>query len=328
MADAAAAMLRSAFSFVAPAGVGARLSILIFHRVLPARDPLQPHEPTVDEFAEQLRWVATWFNVIPLSEAVHRLESGTLPARPLAITFDDGYADNHSLALPELERLGLPATFFIATGYLDGGRMFNDTVIESIRQCRSDILALGELGLGEHACRSDDEKRRAIAELLKRVKYLDLPVREATVARIAEIAGADLPASLMMTSRQVADLACRGMEVGAHTCTHPILARVDSMTAGREIAAGRDRLQEICGRPISLFAYPNGRPDLDYTRRTVDLVRALGFSAAVSTAHGVARAGADRYQLPRFTPWRRERLSHAAQLWRNLLNTRPSLATA
>jgi hypothetical protein len=117
------------------AGADAKLSILIYHRVLPVPDPLFPTETTVESFDAQLGLLKSLFNVLPLPEAVARLKAGTLPARAASITFDDGYADNFTRALPILQKHGLHATFFIATAYLDGGRMFNDTVIESIRQC-------------------------------------------------------------------------------------------------------------------------------------------------------------------------------------------------
>src|SRR5579872_3493180 len=98
-----------------------RLSVLIYHRVLAHGDPLRPTEPTAIEFEARMQWVKAHFNVLPLGAAVTGLKSGRLPDRPLSITFDDGYADNHDLAWPILRRLGLAATFFVATGYLDGG---------------------------------------------------------------------------------------------------------------------------------------------------------------------------------------------------------------
>jgi peptidoglycan/xylan/chitin deacetylase (PgdA/CDA1 family) len=116
-------VLRLPLSLLSPAGERGRLSILIFHRVLARPDPLSPDEPDVVEFEAQMRWVRSWFNVLPLGAAIDRLYAGTIPPRALAITFDDGYADNEELAAPILARLGLSATFFISTGYLGGGIM-------------------------------------------------------------------------------------------------------------------------------------------------------------------------------------------------------------
>lgn len=113
-------MWRPLFSTLSPAGSGARLSILIFHRVLPAPDPLFPGEPDAQRFDEICRWLAKWFRVLDLNDALAGLRRGDLPARAAAITFDDGYADNSDVAVPILQRHGLTATFFIATGYVDG----------------------------------------------------------------------------------------------------------------------------------------------------------------------------------------------------------------
>lgn len=131
---------------MAPAGKRARLSVLIFHRVLRQPDPLFPGEMYAQRFDAVCRWLAAWFNVLPLDQAVSRLKAGSLPARAACITFDDGYADNHEVAASILGRHGLSATFFIATGFLDGGRMWNDTVIESVRQAGAATLELGHVG--------------------------------------------------------------------------------------------------------------------------------------------------------------------------------------
>src|SRR5262245_43246607 len=106
-------MFRSAYRWLAPAGERSRLTILIFHRVCARADPLFPDELDVASFESRMVWVKRWFNVIPLSEAIDGLRGGQLPERPLAVTFDDGYANNAKLAAPILGRLGLPATFFI-----------------------------------------------------------------------------------------------------------------------------------------------------------------------------------------------------------------------
>jgi peptidoglycan/xylan/chitin deacetylase (PgdA/CDA1 family) len=321
-------VLRAVYSTLAPAGANARLSTLIFHRVLATPDPLVPDEPNAAEFEHRMRWLQRHFNVIPLADAAARLSSGTLPARPLAITFDDGYADNQQIAAPILSRLGLPATFFIATGYLDGGRMFNDSIIAAVRGCKRDNLDLTELGLGIHSLASLEQRRHAISVLLPQVKGLDLARRAASAASVCQLAEVTPPDDLMMTSSQVAALARAGFGIGAHTVNHPILTRLGADAAREEIQLGRRRLEEITGSPVRLFAYPNGRPGDDYTVHTAALVRQLGFTAAFTTAHGVARSGADLFQLPRFTPWDRGDLKFGARMASNLLNASPAVETS
>ncbi|GMV31372.1 MAG: polysaccharide deacetylase [Rhodanobacteraceae bacterium] len=314
------------FGYLSPAGARGRLSILIFHRVLPQPDPLFPDEPDAARFEQQMRWITRWFNVLPLSEAVARLQAGALPARALAITFDDGYADNATVAAPLLQRLGLTATFFVATGVLGGGRMWNDTVIEALRRAPDGPLDLGPLGLGRFSLTDAASRRVAIERVIGAIKRLPYGERRDLVERIAATVGVPLPDDLMMSAAQVRELVTLGMSVGGHTVTHPILRSLDDATAEQEIARGRDDLVQITGEPIELFAYPNGVPGVDYDARHVAMARRCSFAAAVSTAHGVATRGADLYQLPRFTPWDRIQVRYALRMAGNLM--RPEFAVA
>ena len=177
--------LTTALGLASPAGKRARLSILIFHRVLPAPDPLFPGEPDASRFDEMLGWLTSWFNILPLDEAVRRRAEGTLPARAAAITFDDGYADNRVVALPVLQRHGITATFFIATGFLDGGSMWNDRIIAAMRHCSRSALDLATLELGTHPLGTAQARREAIDALIGKVKYLPGPQRVEIANRIA-----------------------------------------------------------------------------------------------------------------------------------------------
>ncbi len=311
--------LTTALGLASPAGKRARLSILIFHRVLPAPDPLFPGEPDAARFDEILEWVKSWFNVLPLDEAVRRRADGTLPARAASITFDDGYADNRVVALPILQRHGITATFFIATGFLDGGSMWNDRIIAAVRGCSRPGLDLASLGLGIHPLGTIPAQREAIYALIGKVKYLGVPRRVEIADRIAELAGIGVPTDLMLTTAQLRELREAGMQIGAHTVTHPIMARLSLDDARREVTSSRDAIQETLGEPVGLFAYPNGNPGIDYLPEHAALVRELGFAAAVCTGWGAADQATDTMQLPRFTPWDRGRSRFGVRMLRNLL---------
>jgi peptidoglycan/xylan/chitin deacetylase (PgdA/CDA1 family) len=313
---------------MSPAGMGGRLSVLVFHRVLVQADPLLPDDLDAAEFEQLMAWIKRTFSVIPLEEGAAGLKSGRLPARALSITFDDGYANNESVAAPILTRLGLHATFFIATGYLDGGRMFNDTVIEAVRGVRATELDLRPLGLGVYRTSSTSERVQAIGQILSAVKYRPPAERVELTERIAEIAAVDLPADLMMTSAQAMNLVRRGFSLGSHTDTHPILARLERDDARREIEVGKQRVEDLAGKHVALFAYPNGYPDRDYSAETVELVRDAGFEAAVSASPGAARIGCDPYQMPRFTPWDRHPARFTARMLHNLASVDPTYAHA
>lgn len=306
-------------NWLSPAGERARLSILIFHRVLPETDPLFPNEATAASFDARMARLKRVFNVLPLPEAVARLKAGTLPARAACVTFDDGYADNLTVALPILRRHGLHATFFIATGYLNGGRMFNDTVIEAIRRTRADRVDLSDLGLGHHELAGIEARRRAIDAILPKVKYLPLDQRDRVVAELAgRLTDQALPDDLMMTTDQLKALHAAGMEIGGHTARHPILAGLDADAARTEIAAGKAWLEQTLGSRVRVFAYPNGKPGADYLPAQAAIPRELGLEAAVSTQWGAATGADDVFQLPRFTPWSPSPARFIPQLLGNL----------
>ncbi|MCG5524349.1 polysaccharide deacetylase family protein [Ectothiorhodospira haloalkaliphila] len=295
--------LRRAIGLLGRAGGYSRLSILIYHRVLAEPDPLLPGDPDATSFRWQMQVVSRLFHVLPLAEAVKRLQDGTLPPRAACITFDDGYADNHDLALPILREQGLPATFFVATGYLDGGMMFNDRIMETIRRMPTGEVDLGEMGLGTRRIDGLDERKALIKEIIQSVKYLERGEREEKVARLAAQCPQALPDDLMMTTAQVQALDAAGMEIGGHTHSHPILARLPDEEARGEIAKGKETLESMLGHRLRLFAYPNGKPGADYLPQHAAMVCECGFEAAVSTAWGVSTRETDPYQLARFTPW-------------------------
>lgn len=281
-----------------------RLSILIFHRVHPTADPLFPSEPDAKRFEQLMRFVSKTFNVISLGDAATKLSSRTLPPRSLVITFDDGYADNVEVALPILQRYGLVATFFISTGFLDGGRMWNDSVIECLRNTRKSAVDLDQFGLGEALLNNSTERREVIERLLHRIKYLSLAERQEAIGRLQELCGlSTLPSNLMMRTDQVRELHSAGMECGGHTVNHPILQSLSLYDARNEIDQGKRHLESIIDAPITVFAYPNGKPDQDYSAIHAHLVEELGFRCAVTTAKGAAQPGDDLFQIPRYSPW-------------------------
>ncbi|MDP2005221.1 MAG: polysaccharide deacetylase family protein [Rubrivivax sp.] len=314
-------LIKPLLTLGASSGRHARLSTLIFHRVLPAEDALFPDEVHAARFDAICGWLREWFNVLPLDEAAVRLSQGTLPARALALTFDDGYADNRGIAAPILQRHDLPCTFFVATGYLDGGRMWNDTVIEAIRHTRLATLDLRGLHaqLGPLELPDLPSRRRAIDAVIKVAKYLPVQERQALVDAVANRAEVVPPVDLMMSSAQVREMRAMGMQIGAHTVSHPILARLSRTEARAEIEGSKQSLESMLGEAVSLFAYPNGKPGEDYSPESVELVREAGFATAVSTTWGVSTRQTDRHQLLRFTPWDRGRLGFGLRLWRNMM---------
>lgn len=319
-------LIRGGGGLLAAGGARGRLTILYYHRVLAAPDPLMPDEVDHARFDWQMGLLASCFNVLPLREAVTRLADDSLPPRAASVTFDDGYADNCEIALPILRKWGLRATFFVATGFLGGGCMWNDAVFSAIRHVRGPVFDLRCLGLDAYPVTTVTERRRAATSLIRVHKYFPSEERERRVSQILAEAGLSTPRDLMMQPGQVRKLYASGMDVGGHTVNHPILARLPADTARAEISEGKAALESIIGAPVHLFAYPNGAPNVDYTAEHARMVADCGFVAAVSTARGAATRSTSIFQLPRFTPWDRRPARFGARLLANYLRTSPSIA--
>lgn len=246
------------------------------------------------------------------------MRKNSLPERSAAITFDDGYADNLEYALPVLQRYRLHATFFIASGFIGGGRMWNDTVIESVRSTVARSIDASFLGLGELAVSSVEEKRAALSVLIPSLKHLKPGLRSESVCRLAETCEAKLPSDLMLTHEQLLALRDAGMTIGAHTVSHPILATLnDSGRARREIADSRDFPKEhyaslslyLLIRMASLVAITKGN--------TPTWCVPSVFRLPFSTNWGVCSNKSDVFQLPRFTPWDAPRWRFGLRMLRN-----------
>ncbi len=305
---------RLLFSLAAPSN---QLSVLTFHRVLPQHDPLQLGEPSASEFRSWLEAWSRWFQFVPLSQAVARLQAGQLSEPTACITFDDGYVNNLVVAAPILESLGIPATFFVATGFADGRTMFNDKITCVFRKAQGSELDLSQLGLGRWPIHSVEARRVSLTAVIVKVKHLAYAEREALVDAIVSQSGINLDVQPMMTQEQVQTLAKKGFEIGAHTVSHPILRELPDAEAAREICESRSHLQAITGQKVEMFAYPNGRPGEDYDLRHVAMVKQAGFIGAVSTIPGAASKTDDLYQIPRFTSWHGASWKSGVQFLRN-----------
>ncbi len=281
-------------------GARAALPILMYHRVLTEADPLQADIHTARTMDTQFRTLARCFKVLPLDEAVALLAEGRLPPRAVCITFDDGYRDNHDMALPLLQKHGLTATFYVTSGLLNGGVMFHDTLIETVRHAPTGPLDLGLRDVPQVTLGDIPSRVAALATLVRQIKYLDPSQREGLSERLLAALGRRAPRHLMMDDAHVRAMARAGMSVGGHTSQHRILARVDEATAWDEISGNAQALANLTGQRPTSFAYPNGKPGTDYGPAHVDMVRRAGFVNAVSTHTGVGTSTAPRFELPRF----------------------------
>lgn len=323
-------LLRAGARLRFPGGRSGSLPILMYHRVLHRPDPLQPGIPDAARVDRQFRTLAEHFRVLPLPEALALQTEGRLPDRCLCLTFDDGYRDNFDVALPLLREHGLTATVFVASGYLDGGCMFNDTVAEAVRRLPDGAVDLAFAGLGTRAVGDQNSRRTLIGELTQAIKYQspeDRMISEAHLHQLVQAAGQRLPDDLMMRSDQVLALHRQGIDIGGHTVTHPILTTLSTELARHEIGANREALKGITGHTPTLFAYPNGKPDRDYDQSHARLVAEAGYRAAVSTAVGVSAPGRAAFEIPRFVLQEDAPLQVVPRLMRMARYSAPALAS-
>jgi peptidoglycan/xylan/chitin deacetylase (PgdA/CDA1 family) len=304
-------MFRTAFKLL---GRKKNLSILIYHQVLPAPDPLRPYEIDAKQFDNEVKWLSYNFTLMTLRDAMQHMAASTLPVNSAVITFDDGYENNVSQALPILQKYQVPATFFISSDFLNGGAMWNDKIIEFVRRWPEPNLELEELP-GDIFDTSSLAAKQASAEvLLSKLKYLPLANRASAVARLESLQVLD---GLMMSDQQVVELHKARMEIGGHTCSHPILAKLDEEQASRQITENKTYLENLLGEKIESFAYPNGKPGRDYHAKTCSLVKQAGYQWAVSTSPGTSNSNTDVFQLARFSPWRKQEFGFLSLLVKN-----------
>ena len=311
-----APFIRAVGDAIAPAGEGqGRLCIVNYHRILQTPDLLLESEPTVETFRWQMDLLAECFNVLPLSDAVMKISNGRMPPRAVAITFDDGYRSLHELALPILRERNLPATVFVTTGHMiNESSMWNDVILEAIRCLPNDPIDLRDIGLDVYQLAGPGERKASAALLTERCKYLQPSARRLMLDRLQHLAKCNLQQHLMLTRDMLGDLLEHRVEIGGHTVTHPILTSLDDATAYQEIADNKRDLERVTGRPMRLFAYPNGKPGIDFDQRHVQMVRTAGYDAAFTTEIGAATRHHDTFKLPRSRPWDKQPLMFAGRL--------------
>jgi peptidoglycan/xylan/chitin deacetylase (PgdA/CDA1 family) len=306
------------FSLLSGSGASGKLSTLAFHKVPKDQEPLLPNELQLGHFEQVLAFLTTHFRVLPLSEAVERLRHGRLPARAVSITFDDGYGEWLNGVSAVLRKYDAPATFFIVTEQLRGRALWNERILAAVRALPPFGARLPP-GL-EHLSSLSAliARQRLVAALVEQLTHCDLETRLGVIADLESQAIIPLHIASPFSESQVLELHRQGFEIGAHTERHPILNKCSQTAARDEIGASRERLEALTRSPVTLFAYPNGRPNVDFSPDHVRLVRECGYRAAVTTAWGVATKSTDPFLLPRFTPWSREPWRIALQLMRNM----------
>ncbi|WP_336814523.1 polysaccharide deacetylase family protein [Bosea sp. MMO-172] len=232
---------------------------------------------------------AEGYDIVSLQEALARLRNPRPDRFFVALTFDDGYRDNVEEAWPVLARHEAPWTLFVTPGFADRtARLWWLELEEAIRALPRLDLALPD-GRFTARTESDTEKDRAFARLYWRLRRGPEATLLSAIAMLATEAGID-PAALVEreclpweTLRALSG--APGVTIGAHTLTHPMLAKHDVDVTRREIVGSKQRLETELGIPIRHFAYPVGDPG-SAGPRDFALAAEAGFESAVTTRPG------------------------------------------
>ncbi len=277
----------------APRAPGARLVVLRHHRVYAAGErPLYRRGVGEDVLRAPLAFLAREGTVpVGVSEGLERLASGR-SGTTVALTFDDGYADNVQRALPLLRGTGARATFFLTAGLIERRRppWWDELahVLETARATR--LRHLGVL----HDLAAPGGRERALRALLPAFRAAPEAQRALLDSLAARLDPAGPAPCALATWEQCAALAAGGMEVGAHTLTHPFLSTLPAAVQEAEIAGSFELIERRLGvRPRGL-AYPGG--DLDAA--SLHAARHVG-AWAVTTRAGENRPGDDPHELRR-----------------------------
>jgi peptidoglycan/xylan/chitin deacetylase (PgdA/CDA1 family) len=320
---------------------GPGVLILMYHRV--AEPPTDPWSLSVSprHLEEHLQVIQRLARPVTSRELAHSLRHGW-KGRLAVLTFDDGYSDNYYQGLPLLERHDVPATFLLATGFLDSNREFWwDELDRVLLQPGSlpPVLRLDfesgprEWELGESAVyepaafeqfrswsandpppSSRHQVFRSVWLALQRGSSAERTKLLKQILDWAQVAPQARLGNRPMTSDEAAKLAhCRLVEIAAHTVSHPALSTLSFDCQHQEIVNSRKRAEEIAGGPVASFSYPFG----DYNADSLAILRQSEFTNACSTSPGAVHSAADPLRLPRFhvSDWGGDELERRMRQW-------------
>ena len=279
------------------------LPVLYFHRVLSSPSPYCPDDWTVDSFSTLIAGLNKYFTIMPLSHALKLQQENALPTNPLCITFDDGYLDNYTNALPILASFNVKASFFIATIGTEKGYLWNDELAHTlIKTQKSNLQFLNK----NYDLSTTQLKANAYLELVSFLKIQSNTLRDNYLTQLIESLGEFSTPRCMMNAQQLNTLQQQGHDIGAHSHTHSILNYQDNDTALAEISGSVERLNKILSQPVSIFAYPNGCYGRDFTEEHEAMLDHVGIAYGMSTNDGGITTKTKRTRLPRFMPHRKQ----------------------
>ncbi len=282
-----------------------QISIFVYHRVGPQLHDWLYRSINETVFEKQIQWLKSTHSIISLEELARLIREKRQPDGNVAvITFDDGYRDNYLHAFPVLEKYGVPATVFLTTGCIDQRRLLWGDMLDYVVLATEAATIEHEL-LGVISIRNRKQKSSALFEIKQNImKKIPNMQKMQLLEDLASDLGVEIPEhagdDIMLSWDEVREMRERGISFGAHTVTHPILAKTTFKEAKFEIEYSKRRIEEELGERIDTFAYPNGKPG-DINADVIGLLRQNSFSCAVTTLPTKITPASDLLGLGRIT---------------------------
>jgi peptidoglycan/xylan/chitin deacetylase (PgdA/CDA1 family) len=257
-----------------------------------------------DVFDRQVSFLASNHRIVGMDELVAALRGGKrLDGRAVAITFDDGYEDNHRFALPILRKHGATATFYVTTGAVeDETVLWTVELRNAVRRSRERGLSLSFLSGRAIDISTPEAKESAIKLLTGMVKRVGTEEAHDMLKEILAATGVPpgrLERRVMMSWDELRTMHRSGMTIGAHSVTHLNLPCLETADVVREVRGSKEALERALGAPVAHFAYPNGRTGRNFDARVAHVVADAGLLSAVSCVNGPASRRYPRYAIPR-----------------------------
>lgn len=281
-------------------------AVLYLHRVLQEPSPFIPDAPTVKELDTLLAHLGQVFEFAPLDRIIQQSHSPRRLNKPLlGLTFDDGYRDSFELGFQVLSKHNAFATYFISSGGVFDGILWQDQIAWIIKHTSKDVLKLAAAELGVPTFHS---KGQALTNMwLQHAKRLTPNAIKSLISELSVRCPHPSYPRIMVTPEllQKSIYLSGRIDVGGHTVNHSILTSTESIEEAQwEIHHDKQQLEQLCKQPVRHFCYPNGQPDVDYKKHHIELVKSAGYLAAFTTADGGIGSPQDPFQFPRLWPYR------------------------
>jgi peptidoglycan/xylan/chitin deacetylase (PgdA/CDA1 family) len=300
--------------------------VLMYHRIAEPESDVWGITVSPARFEDHLMVLKKTGKVVPLEQLADAVNAKSLPKNRIAITFDDGYLDNFKAAKPLLEKYGIPATFFIASGNVDSENEFWWDELERLILFTDHLPALFSMTINEHSIIFDLKDESFLSEKIRQkhrswkagsaepptlraglfyrvweqLRCLPHTAQQHHLQLVKNWAGSSLPARpdyRTMSVNELKQMAANNLfTFGAHTVTHPALADHNAQFQENELTENRRSLQEITGQDINMLAYPYGV----YNKETLQVASDLGFKAAFTTEEKTIKSNSSIYRLGRF----------------------------